>query len=80
MRAVWEYGQKILDQFPVALDVFVRGLRAGHPVAAALDLLTVDRSECHDLAAEETGGLGGLLARLHDVLVGVEGERDAVGR
>jgi tight adherence protein B len=34
--------KKILDQFPVALDVFVRGLRAGHPVAAALDLLTVE--------------------------------------
>jgi tight adherence protein B len=30
------------DQFPVALDVFVRGLRAGHPIAAALDLLTVE--------------------------------------
>jgi tight adherence protein B len=29
-------------QFPVALDVFVRGLRAGHPIAAALDLLTVE--------------------------------------
>lgn len=26
----------------MALDVFVRGLRAGHPVAAALDLLTVE--------------------------------------
>jgi tight adherence protein B len=34
--------KKIQDQFPVALDVFVRGLRAGHPVAAALDLLTVE--------------------------------------
>ena len=31
-----------IDQFPVALDVFVRGLRAGHPVAAALDLLTTE--------------------------------------
>lgn len=30
------------DQFPVALDVFVRGLRAGHPVAAALELLTTE--------------------------------------
>jgi tight adherence protein B len=30
------------DQFPVALDVFIRGLRAGHPIAAALDLLTVE--------------------------------------
>ena len=31
-----------IEQFPVALDVFVRGLRAGHPVAAALDLLTTE--------------------------------------
>ena len=37
--------KKIEDQFPVALDVFVRGLRAGHPIAAALDLLTVELSE-----------------------------------
>lgn len=34
--------KKMGEQFPVALDVFVRGLRAGHPVAAALDLLTVE--------------------------------------
>ena len=34
--------KKMMDQFPVALDVFVRGLRAGHPIAAALDLLTVE--------------------------------------
>ena len=34
--------KRIIDQFPVALDVFVRGLRAGHPIAAALDLLTVE--------------------------------------
>ncbi|URD60882.1 type II secretion system F family protein [Sphingomonas sp. KRR8] len=34
--------KKMEDQFPVALDVFVRGLRAGYPVAAALDLLTVE--------------------------------------
>jgi tight adherence protein B len=34
--------KRIQEQFPVALDVFVRGLRAGHPVAAALDLLTVE--------------------------------------
>ncbi len=34
--------KKMEAQFPVALDVFVRGLRAGHPVAAALDLLTVE--------------------------------------
>ncbi|WP_255554011.1 type II secretion system F family protein [Sphingomicrobium clamense] len=34
--------KKMGEQFPVALDVFVRGLRAGHPVAAALDLLTAE--------------------------------------
>lgn len=34
--------KKIQDQFPTSLDVFVRGLRAGHPIAAALDLLTVE--------------------------------------
>jgi len=34
--------RKIQEQFPIALDVFVRGLRAGHPIAAALDLLTVE--------------------------------------
>lgn len=34
--------KRMQEQFPVALDIFVRGLRAGHPVAAALDLLTVE--------------------------------------
>lgn len=34
--------RKMEQQFPVALDVFVRGLRAGHPVASALELLTVE--------------------------------------
>ena len=37
--------KKMEEQFPVALDVFVRGLRAGHPIAAALDLLTVEMSD-----------------------------------
>ncbi|ANK12077.1 type II secretion system F family protein [Erythrobacter neustonensis] len=32
--------KKIQSQFPQALDVFVRSLRAGHPVAGALELLT----------------------------------------
>ncbi len=32
--------KKIEDQFPVSLDVFVRALRSGHPVASAIDLLT----------------------------------------
>jgi len=34
--------KRMQEQFPVALDVFVRGLRAGHPIAAALDLLQVE--------------------------------------
>ncbi len=31
--------KKFEEQFPMALDIFVRGLRAGHPVTGALDLL-----------------------------------------
>jgi tight adherence protein B len=34
--------QKLAEQFPIALDLFVRGLRAGHPISSALDLLTSD--------------------------------------
>lgn len=37
--------KKLMEQFPVALDIFVRGLRAGHPVASALDLLTREMSD-----------------------------------
>lgn len=37
--------KKMEDQFPVALDTFVRALRAGHPVAAALHLLTVEMKD-----------------------------------
>ncbi len=37
--------KKLQEQFPVALDVFVRGLRAGHPVSAALELLTHEMSD-----------------------------------
>lgn len=32
--------KKMVEQFPVALDVFVRALRSGHPIASAIDLLT----------------------------------------
>lgn len=32
--------RRIEEQFPISLDVFVRALRAGHPVASAIDLLT----------------------------------------
>lgn len=32
--------KRVEEQFPISLDVFVRALRAGHPVASAIDLLT----------------------------------------
>ena len=37
--------KKLAEQFPIALDLFVRGLRAGHPVSSALELLTSDMSD-----------------------------------
>lgn len=36
---------RIRDQFPSALDIFVRSLRAGHPVAAAMDLITQEMED-----------------------------------
>jgi len=32
--------KKMEHQFPIALDIFVRALRSGHPIASAIDLLT----------------------------------------
>jgi tight adherence protein B len=44
---------KLFDaQFPVALDIFVRGLRAGYPVTSALELLV---SEVQDPVGSEFG-------------------------
>ena len=44
--------KKFEQQFPIALDIFVRGLRAGHPVPSALGLLT---SEMADPMGSEFG-------------------------
>lgn len=33
------------DQFPVALDIFVRALRSGHPVSSAIELLTKEMND-----------------------------------
>lgn len=38
-RKAMQRVKKFEEQFPIALDIFVRGLRAGHPVTGALDLL-----------------------------------------
>jgi tight adherence protein B len=44
--------KRVEEQFPVALDVFVRALRSGHPIAAAIDLLT---QELEDPIGSEFG-------------------------
>lgn len=37
--------QRMEQQFPVALDVFTRALRAGHPIPSAIDLLTKEMED-----------------------------------
>ena len=37
--------KKMQEQFPVALDIFVRALRSGHPIASAIDLLTKEMED-----------------------------------
>ena len=37
--------KRMEEQFPVALDIFVRALRAGHPVASAIELLTKEMED-----------------------------------
>lgn len=44
--------KKLEAQFPIALDVFTRALRAGHPVASAIELLT---NEMEDPIGSEFG-------------------------
>ncbi len=44
--------KRIEHQFPISLDIFVRALRSGHPIASALDLLT---NEMEDPIGSEFG-------------------------
>lgn len=37
--------KRMQEQFPVALDIFVRALRSGHPVASAIELLTEEMED-----------------------------------
>ncbi|MES2700687.1 MAG: type II secretion system F family protein [Pseudomonadota bacterium] len=37
--------RKMAEQFPVSLDIFVRALKAGHPVAGAIELLTKEMED-----------------------------------
>ena len=47
--------KKVEQQFPVALDIFVRALKAGHPIASAIELLT---REMEDPIGSEFGLVG----------------------
>lgn len=44
--------KRMEEQFPIALDVFVRALRSGHPIASAIELLT---NEMEDPIGSEFG-------------------------
>ncbi|WP_309623931.1 type II secretion system F family protein [Novosphingobium sp.] len=44
-RRMEKHRRRMEEQFPVALDVFTRALRAGHPVASAIDLLTTEMED-----------------------------------
>lgn len=37
--------KRVEEQFPISLDVFVRALRSGHPIASAIDLLTQEMED-----------------------------------
>lgn len=37
--------KRMQSQFPIAIDIFVRGLRSGHPIPAALQLLTEEMDD-----------------------------------
>jgi len=37
--------KRLEQQFPIALDIFVRALRSGHPIASAIELLTKEMED-----------------------------------
>jgi tight adherence protein B len=65
--------KKIEAQFPVALDVFVRALRSGHPVAGAIDLLT---REMEDPIGSEFGLIADEVAYGADLTDAIEAMAD----
>jgi len=63
--------KRMEEQFPVALDIFTRGLRAGHPISSALFLIT---EEMEDPIGSEFGIVGDEIAYgadLNDALLGM---------
>jgi tight adherence protein B len=44
-RKAQKHRQRMEEQFPLALDIFTRSLRAGHPIASAIVLVTDEMSD-----------------------------------
>lgn len=61
--------KKMEQQFPIALDIFVRALRSGHPVAGAINLLT---NEMEDPIGSEFGLVSDEIAYGADLLDSLE--------
>ncbi len=63
--------RRMEEQFPVALDVFTRALKAGHPISAAIDLLTREMEDPlgseFGLVADEVAYGGELNSSLMDM-------------
>jgi tight adherence protein B len=68
--------RRMQEQFPVALDVFIRGLRSGHPIASALDLLT---KEMEDPIGSEFGMVVDEVAYGADLRDALQGMADRWG-
>jgi tight adherence protein B len=63
--------KRMQEQFPNALDVFIRALRAGHPIASAIDLIA---TEMDDPIGSEFGLVADAVsygANLDDALLGM---------
>ena len=61
--------KRMEQQFPVALDIFVRALRSGHPIASAIDLLT---KEMEDPIGSEFGLISDEVAYGADLIGALE--------
>lgn len=61
--------KKMEHQFPIALDIFVRALRSGHPIASAIDLLT---HEMEDPIGSEFGLISDEVAYGADLVTALE--------
>ena len=63
--------KRMEEQFPIALDVFVRALRSGHPIASAIDLLTHEMEDPigseFGLVSDEVAYGAGLSEALEDL-------------